>query len=424
MDRSGTGAHVSVTFEDILAARQRIRGGIYFSPCPDSIPLSEITGSEVYCKLDFLQRTGSFKERGACNALMLLPPAARQRGVIAASAGNHALGLAYHAQRLGIPVTVVMPEFAPLIKRTTCRQLGATVILHGQTFDEAKAVAQSMAANQGLTYVHGYDDPAVIAGQGTIAIEIIEQVPTLEAIVVPIGGGGLLAGIAVAVKHLRPDVAIYGVEPRRAASFTAALRAGQPVAVPLQPTLADGLAVAVVGTNAFSIARPHVERVVVVDEDELAIAILRIVELEKTVVEGAGAAPLAALLSGRLPELKGKRVVLPLAGGNIDPTILSRVIEKGLVADGRLCRFTAQISDRPGGLARFAALIASTGASIKDIAHDRAFAGGDVSATNVVCTVETTDRTHIDELYNRLRAEGVLFEPGTPFNCGTKSREL
>lgn len=402
---------MSVTFQDILDARQRIAGSVYVSPCPDSVPLSGITGAHVYCKLDFLQRTGSFKERGACNAMMLLDDGRRRRGVIAASAGNHALGLAYHGQRLGIPVTVVMPEFAPLIKRTTCRQLGANVILTGQTFDDARAAAQALCTERGLTYIHGYDDPAVIAGQGTLGLEILEQVPEVEAIVVPIGGGGLIAGIALAVKHLRPEVKIYGVEPIRAASFTAAIEAGHPVLAPMKPTLADGLAVPQVGTNTLAIARPLMERVVMVDEDDLALAILRIVELEKSVVEGAGAAPLAALMARQLPELAGKRVVLTLAGGNIDPTVLSRVIEKGLVADGRLSRFSALISDRPGGLARLATLIASTGASVKDIEHDRAFAGADVSATKVICTVETSGRDHIEDLYRLLGREGIAFRP-------------
>jgi threonine dehydratase len=403
---------VSVTIDDILAARERIQGSIYLSPCPDSVPISEVAGCHIYCKLDFLQRTGSFKERGACNALMLLSPEKKRRGVIGASAGNHALGLAYHGQRLGVPVTVVMPEFAPLVKRSTCRQLGATVVLAGQTFGEAKTVAEKLAEERGLTYVHGFNDPGAIAGQGTMGLEVIEQVPEFDAVIVPVGGGGLLAGVAVAMKHLRPGVAIYGVEPRRAASWNAAVQAGRPVPVSVEPTLADGLGVPQVGQMTFALAGPLVERVVLVSEDELALAILRIVELEKSVVEGAGAAPLAALLSGQLPELKGKRVVLLLGGGNIDPTVLSGVIEKGLVADGRLCRFTAVISDRPGGLARLAGVIASTSASIKDIEHDRAFAGGDVFSTKVVCTVETTGREHIQQLLDALKTAGIRVDGG------------
>ena len=402
---------MKITLDDIQAARQRIADGIYLSPCPESIPLSEIAGCRVYCKLDYLQRTGSFKERGARNALLLLSPEQRARGVIAASAGNHALGLAYHGKLLGIAVNVVMPQFAPLIKISTCRQLGANVILHGQTFAEAFACANELAARDRLCYIHGFDAPAIIAGQGTVGLEILEQVPDVEAIVVPIGGGGLLAGVAAAVKPLRPNVKIIGVEPANAASFTAALRAGAPVDCPTNPTLADGLAVRRVGQLAFEIARPLVERIVTVGEDDLALAVLRLLELEKSVVEGAGAAPLAACMAGLLPELTGRRVVLILSGGNIDPIILSRVIEKGLVADGRLCRFTAVISDRPGGLASLAALIASTGASIEDVAHDRAFSGSDVSAVHVVCTLQTCDRDQIRRIFALLREKDITFFP-------------
>ena len=402
---------MNMTLDDIRAARQRIAGGIYLSPCPESIPLAEIAGCRVYCKLDYLQRTGSFKERGARNALLLLTAAQRARGVIAASAGNHALGLAYHGKLLGIAVTVVMPQFAPLIKLATCRQLGANVILHGQTFAEAFAYATELAARDGLCYIHGFDAPEIIAGQGTVGLEILEQVPDVEAIVVPIGGGGLLAGVAAAVKPLHPEVKIIGVEPTHAACFSAALQAGEPVDCPTRPTLADGLAVRRAGTFAFAVARPLVDRVVTVDEDHLALAVLRLLELEKSVVEGAGAAPLAACLAGMVPELAGRRVVLILSGGNIDPTILSRVIEKGLVADGRLCRFTAVISDRPGGLADLASLIASTGASIEDVTHDRAFSGSDVSAVHAVCTLQTCDRNQIRRIFTLLQEKNIAFFP-------------
>jgi len=403
-----------ITCDDILAARERIAGRIYVSPCVPSMTLSALSRCSVYGKLDFLQQTGSFKERGACNALLQLSPEQRRRGVIAASAGNHALGLAYHGKLLGIPVTVVMPEFAPLIKRTTCEQLGARLVLKGQTFGEAQARSRELAETEGLTYVHGFNDPSVIAGQGTVGLEILEQVPDLDAVVVPVGGGGLIAGIALAVKTLRPQAKVIGVEPERAASLTAALEAGRPVPVTVQPTLADGLAVAEVGGNTFELARRLVDRVVTVCENELALAILRLVEMEKAVIEGAGASPLAATMSGKLPELAGKKVVLVFAGGNIDPIILSRVIEKGLVADGRLCRFTAVISDRPGGLARFASLVASTGASIHEVSHDRAFAGGDVSATNLVCTLETTDHRHVQQVYDVLNKSGIQTVPFAP----------
>ncbi|MDP9098004.1 MAG: threonine ammonia-lyase [Verrucomicrobiota bacterium] len=396
-----------ITLKDIEAARHRIEGAVYYSPCQPSIPLSEITGMEIFCKLDNLQRTGSFKERGARNALAQLPAEQQKRGVIAASAGNHAQALAYQGKLLGIPATVVMPKYAPLIKIGNCQKLGATVVLHGKDFAEAKAHAHEIEKERGLAYIDGYDDPAIIAGQGTMGLEIVEQVPNLDAIVIPVGGGGLLAGVALAVKCVRPDVKIIAVEADHVASFSAALKAGKPVRIATQPTLADGLAIAQVGTNAFEIAAPRVDHAVIVTEEQIAVSILRIVELEKGVVEGAAATPLAACLSGQLPELVGKRVVLLLCGGNIDPNVLSRVVERGLVADGRLCRFTAMISDRPGGLADLAAQIASTGASIKQVVHDRAFAGSDVSAVHVLCTVETRNKQHLAELRARLKEHGV-----------------
>ncbi len=366
-----------VRFGDIEAARQRVTGAIYYSPCPDPIPLSEITGMKIFCKLDNLQRTGSFKERGARNALAQLPSDQQKRGVIAASAGNHAQALAYQGKLLGIPATVVMPKFAPLVKVSNCQKLDATVVLQGKDFGEAKAHAYEIAKEKGLAYIDGYDDPAIIAGQGTMGLEIVEQVPDLDAVIIPVGGAGLLAGVSLAVKTLRPDAKIIAVEAENVASFSAALEAGKPVKIALHPTLADGLAIPQVGSNAFEIARSLVDQTITVTEEEIAVAVLRLVELEKSVVEGAAATPLAACLSGKLKDLAGKRVVLLLCGGNIDPNVLSRVIERGLVADGRLGRFTAVISDRPGGLADLAAQIAATGASIKQVVHERAFASLD-----------------------------------------------
>jgi threonine dehydratase len=396
-----------ITLDDIRAARQRIAGAVAISPCPESPALSELTGSRVFCKLDSLQRTGSFKERGARNALLLLAGEQRQRGVVAASAGNHALALACHGRELGIPVTVVMPRFAPLIKVATCRRFGANVVLHGNDFAEAKSKADDLAAAGGLTYVHGYDDPAVIAGQGTLGLELLEQVPGLEAVIVPVGGAGLIAGVSLAIKSLKRTVQIIGVEAEVMPSFTQALAAGQSVRVPARPTLADGLATTRVGTNALSIAKSHVDRVVTVSEELIALSILRLIELEKSVVEGAAAAPLAALLGGKLPEIRGKCVVLVLAGGNIDPLVLGRLIEVGLAADGRLARLVATISDRPGGLAHLARVVAETGASIQQITHDRVFSGPDVSSVRVICDVETNDRQHFERLKAALEQSGI-----------------
>ncbi len=396
-----------VKFADIEAVRKRIDGAVYYSPCRDSIPLSEITAMKIFCKLDNLQRTGSFKERGARNALAQLPSDQQKRGVIAGSAGNHAQALAYQGKLLGIPATVVMPKFAPLVKINNCQKLGATVVLHGKDFGEAKAHAHQIAKEKALAYIDGYDDLAIIAGQGTMGLEIVEQVPDLDAVIIPVGGAGLLAGVSLAVKTLRPNAKIVAVEAENVASFSAALEAGKPVKIALHPTLADGLAIPQVGSNAFEIARSLVDQTVTVTEEQIALAILRLVELEKSVVEGAAATPLAACLSGKLNELAGKRVILLFCGGNIDPNVLSRVIERGLVADGRLGRFTAVISDRPGGLADLAAQIASTGASINQVVHDRAFASSDISAVNVLCTVETRNHEHLAELRAKLKSHGV-----------------
>ena len=396
----------TVTLDDIRQARERIRSGIQRTPCPASVPLSELTGMQIFCKLDLLQRTGSFKERGGRNALMQLDAAQRARGVVAASAGNHALGLAYHGRLLGIPVTVVMPRFAPLVKVSTCRRLGARVILEGETFDDARKLAIDLAATEGLNRIHGFDDPRVIAGQGTMALELLEDVPEADAIVVPTGGAGLLAGVAVAAKAIRPGIRIVAAEPAAAPSFSASLAAGRPVQVPIRPTLADGLAVGRVGDLSFAIAAPLVDSVVTVDEDALSLAVLRLLELEKTVVEGAAASALAAVLGDRCADLVGKRVVLLLCGGNIDLTMLDRVIDHGLVADGRRWRFTTQVSDRPGGIARLTASIAAAGASVREIVHDRGFSGPDMFSTAVAVTVETSDRDHIAVLQERLRADG------------------
>ncbi len=395
-----------VSLADIRAARRRIADGVVATPCPESIPLSEITGAHIFCKLDNLQRTGSFKERGARNALLLLSPEQRRRGVIAASAGNHAAALAYHGQLLKVPVTVVMPDYAPLIKISTCKKLGARVLVHGVDFAAARARADELVAAEGLTYIHGFDAPEIIAGQGTLGLEVLEQVSKVDAIVCPVGGGGLLAGVALAVKSLRPRVKIIAVESEATGNLTAALKAKKPVTVERHPTLADGLATLTVGPNSFSIIKSRVDRVVRVTEDQISLAILRMLEMEKIVVEGAAAAPLAAMMSGQLDELSGRRVALVACGGNIDPAILSRVIEKGLVSDGRLTRFTVAISDRPGGLAALARVIAESGGSIKDIERDRACSGPDVHAVNAICTIETRDHAHVRDLHTALQAAG------------------
>lgn len=410
----------SITSESVTEAAAIIGTTVARTPCPESHRLSDLAGCRVYCKLENLQRTGSFKERSAAHVLARLPDPARRRGVIAASAGNHATALAYHAERLGIPVTVVMPKDAPLAKVQSCRRLGARVVLHGEGFGDARRHADELAAEASLTYIHGFDNPHVIAGQGTAALEIIEQAPDVEAIVVPVGGGGLIAGIAAALAERYPEIEVIGVEPERSASWAAATASGAPVDVPPQPTLADGLAVPAIGELAFAVARPHVGRVVRVSEDDLSLAVLRLLEMEKSVVEGAGAASLAALMHPDLADLAGRCVVIMLCGGNIDPLVLRRVIEYGLARDGRLVRLLATVSDRPGGLNRFTHAVAQLGGSIQHLQHDRVFAGPDVHRVRIDCTIETRDRQHADLLQAELADAGFIEtverhpDPGPP----------
>ncbi|MFG0258142.1 MAG: pyridoxal-phosphate dependent enzyme [Phycisphaerales bacterium JB043] len=417
---------MKVTFEDIQQAAARLDGAGLRTPCILSDTLSELTGAQVFLKLENLQRTGSFKERGARNALLQLDEAQRATGVVAASAGNHALGLAFHGRSLDVPVTVVMPASAPLIKQARCRRLGARVLTIGETFQDAYEKAQQLVDEEGLHYVHGYDAPEIIAGQGTMGLEIIDQLKrrydaTPDILIVPVGGGGLLAGLTICMRHAMPDSQIFGVEPERAATYHAAREQGRPVFVPVGRTIADGLATPDVGANAFENTRDKIAGMLLVDEAAISIAVLRLLEYEKLVVEGAGAAGLAAiiadhdagLLSGTLPELAGKNVVLPICGGNIDPTILQRVIERGLAIDGRLMRFTTTISDKPGGLRKLAEAISDAGASVVDILHDRAFASADLSSVDVRCIVETNSQEHARQLVELLTQSGfhVKVEP-------------
>ena len=368
--------------------------------------LSQLLGADVVLKAEYAHETGSFKERGARNALLQLPASARARGVVAASAGNHALALAYHGRDLGIPVTVVMPKIAPITKVANCRLLGADVRVEGAHIGEAKEVAMSLLAERGLTYINGFDHPDVIAGAGTLGIELLEQVPDVGAIVVPCGGAGLVAGVALAVKTLRPEVVIIAAEPASVPSLTAALEAGRPVTVTAGATLADGLLVPRVGTNAFALCATHVDRVVCVSEHFIALAMLRLLEEEKVVVEGGGAVGLAAMMQGLLPELAGKTVVLPLCGGNVDTPLLGRVLERGLAADGRLLRMSMAVSDRPGGIANLTKVLADAGCSIKDIQHDRARTDTPISAVRVAVVVETADLAHAQATIAALEAAG------------------
>ncbi|XP_046678956.1 L-threonine ammonia-lyase-like isoform X2 [Homalodisca vitripennis] len=392
---------VTVTFAEVTSAAFKIKENVVRTPCGVS-HMSESEGMEIFLKQDFLQRSGSFKERGACYALMMLPEAQKKKGVIAASAGNHAQALCYHGKKLGIPVTVVMPVFAPIMKIQACYRFGGKVIVEGSNMQEARHVALVRASKLGLTYINGYDHPHIIAGQGTIGLEIIEQVQDVDAVVIPIGGGGLIAGAALAIKSLRPNCKIIGVESDRCPGFATSMSCGKPTIVSVMPSLADGLAVPLVGVNAFQTARPYIDKVVVVKEEWIAIAILRMVEMEKCVVEGAGAIGLAAILAGHLSEFKGKRVVLTVSGGNIDTTVLGRCLDRGLTADGRLLKFSVVVSDRAGSIAELCTLLADVGVTVKDILQERAWLKNDVFSVKVKIVCEARNIGHCKELMKAL----------------------
>ena len=394
----------------IEAARARLATVLDVTPCAFSRSLSQLTATRCYVKFENLHVTGSFKERGAANLLLQLDPRERARGVIAASAGNHGLAVAYHASRLGIAATIVMPEWAPLIKITSARKHKAEVILHGSDFDTAYAHARRIAEERQLVFVHPFDDPRVIAGQGTLGAELLDQLPDVEAVLLPVGGGGLLAGVCRAIKARQPRVRIIGVQAETVAAMRAALAAGHRVVIPPAATIADGIAVREVGERTLDIARGLVDDVVTVTEEELANAILLLLENEKTVAEGAGAAPLAALVNRPLG-LSGATVALVLSGGNIDVTMLARIIERGLVKDGRLVRLGVLLRDRPGELARLSALLAEARANIVHIEHDRAFARwAGIGETEVELTLETSGRDQIERLLVLLRADGYRVE--------------
>jgi threonine dehydratase len=398
-------SNLSIGLADVLAARERLRGSIYESPCPHSIMLSALTGQQVYLKLENLQMTGSFKERGALNRIAMLTPEQAARGVIAASAGNHAQGVAYHATKRGIRALIVMPLTTPLVKVTATRDFGAEVLLHGANYDDACAEAVRLCDEQQLTFIHPFDDAGVMAGQGTIGLELLEQVPQLEAVVVPIGGGGLIGGIACAIKESHPQIRIVGVQTSRLPSMQAAVEAHHPVTVDPATTIADGIAVRRAGDLTFPLVERYVDEIVTVEEDEIASAILMLLEREKTLAEGAGAAALAALLEHRT-SLHGAHTAVLVCGGNIDVTLLSRIIERGLVKDGRMIRLRIVLLDKPGALHELTRLIADQRANIIDTLHNRAYYGVNLGDTVVDITMETRGPQHVAELLAALTAEG------------------
>lgn len=404
-----------VTLADIHAARARIGGALYESPCAYSETMSRLTGARVFFKLDNLQMTGSFKERGALNKLLSLTMNDRQRGVIAASAGNHGLAVAFHAQRLGIPATIVMPRFAPLVKVSWARRYGAEVILSGMDFDEALAEARRLQGERGSVFIPAFNDSEVIAGQGTIGLELLEQTPDFDAVLAPVGGGGLIGGLALALKESGFTGRVIGVQAERVAGMRAALTAGSPVPIPPSTTIADGIAVRRVGELTLPLVQRYVDDIVTVSEAELAHAILLFLENEKTVVEGAAATTLAALLHRSL-NLSEQTVVLIVSGGNIDMNVIARVIEKGLVQEGRLTRISLIVTDRPGALARVSTLVGEQGANIQDIVHTRGFSRAEIGESEITLTLETLGPQHLTEVLTALRAAGyqVFEEPLGP----------
>ena len=401
-----------INFADIEAARARIKGHIYLSPLPHSETISRMTGNQVFFKLENLQMTGSFKERGALNRLLTLSADEIRRGVIAASAGNHGMALAFHSQRLNIAATIVMPVFAPLVKISRVRQYGAQSLLHGDDYDTALAEALSLSQENGLTFVSAFNDPEIVAGQGTIGQEIYEQNADLDAVVAPVGGGGLIAGVALALKTLNPEIRVIGVQSDAIASMQAALEAGAPIRVPPALTIADGIAVRQVGETPFALVKKFVDEIVTVNEGEIANAVLLLLEIEKTVAEGAAAVPLAALLNKKVA-FSGKNIALIVSGGNIDMNLISRIIEKGLIQDGRWSRLEVIISDRPGSLAQLTRRIAELGANILQIGQSRGFDPMVIGETEVELVVETTGAEHNRQLREGLRREGfrVKAEP-------------
>jgi threonine dehydratase len=393
-----------VTLSDVQAAARRLAGHVENTPCLHSRTLSAITGAQVYLKFENLQFTASFKERGALNRLVALSEAERRRGVIAVSAGNHAQGVAYHAQRMGVPAVIVMPRFTPTVKVERTRGFGAQIVLSGETFDDAKVECARLAAERGLTLIHPYDDAAVIAGQGTIALEMLAAQPQIDCLCVAIGGGGLISGVAVAAQAVKPGIEVLGVQTDQFPSMYAAFKGiSMPSAV---ATLAEGIAVKSPGEITRRIVRERVSDVLLVSEGDIEHAIVLLLEIEKTVVEGAGAAGLAAVIRHK-ERFAGKRVGLILCGGNIDMMVLADIIERGMVRAGRLARIRVDIRDVPGELARTATVVARAGANVEEVAHQRAFTALPAQNAQLEMVLQTRGPEHIEQVLAELHAAGL-----------------
>jgi threonine dehydratase len=392
-----------IELADIRAAAARLQGQVLNTPCVESRTISRIVGAQVFLKFENLQFTASFKERGACNKLAQLSDLERSRGVIAMSAGNHAQGVAYHAQRLGLRAVIVMPRFTPGVKVERTRSFGAEIILHGDSLDEARNHALKLSDEQGLTFVHPYDDEAIVAGQGTVGVEMLEAVPGLDVLVVAVGGGGLISGIAVAAKALKPGIEVIGVQTLRFPNmFNAVKHETLPQGA---STIAEGIAVGTPGRITRAIVEKHVDDIVLVDEGDIEQAIVMLLEIEKTLVEGAGAAPLAALLKAPA-RFHGRKVGLVLGGGNIDPLLLAAIIERGMVRAGRLARIRVSARDVPGSLARITALVSEAGANIDEVHHQRAFTLLAAQNVDIELVIQTRGREHIHAVLEALHQGG------------------
>jgi len=398
-----------VTLRSIQDAVERIRGSVVVTPFTHSEKFSQQTGNSIFLKLENLQMTGAFKERGALNKILLLSDEERQRGVIAASAGNHAQAVAYHATKRGIRAQICMPLTTPLVKVSATRGYGAEVILAGANYDEACEEALRRCKRDNLTFIHPFDDEAVIAGQGTLGLEMLEQHGDLDALVIPVGGGGLIAGVACAVKETNPKIQIIGVQSSKIASMKAALEKNELVTLPASKTIADGIAVRCAGTITFPLVRKYVDEIVTVDEEEIASAILQLLEKEKMLAEGAGAAATAAVLNRKTPN-HGKKLGIVVSAGNIDVSLLSLIIERGLVKDGRLVRLRVHLPDHPGALKRLAGVIADQKANIVETKYDRAYYGVVLGDTVIDITMETRGPEHVADLTAALEAAGYPFE--------------
>ena len=401
---------MSLDIRAVRSAYERIRDGVVRTPCVAASAFSEFVPCPLHLKLESLQRTGSFKDRGALNRLLALSEEQRKRGVVTASAGNHAQAVAYHGGRLGIPVSVVMPEATPLIKISNTRRYGARITQHGATLSDSMSEARRLEAEEGLTMVHPFDDERVIAGQGTIALELIEQVPGITHLIAPIGGGGLIGGTAAALKQLKPNVTVIGVEAAAAPSALRSREQGAIVHIETHETIADGIAVKRIGEHTFPLLEQYVDKIVEVDEDAIAAAVHLLIERQKLVAEGAGAVPLAALLSHKVVLSANDVAVLIVSGGNIDVNIIQRIIERGLVREGRLTQLVVRMRDRPGSLARLTAMIAEAGANVLETIHRRAFADINVGDVEILMQLETRGREHVANIIRLLESNGLVVE--------------